>query len=103
MLIGYARTSTVEQSAGLESQICILKDLGCTKIFAEQTSSIGDRCQLDRALEFVREGDALVVTKLDRFARSVSHLCQLIERLHSKSVSLRVLDWASTRPRLLGA
>lgn len=92
MLIGYARTSTVEQEAGFESQKDALIAVGCTKIFAEQTSSVGDRPELARAIEFVREGDVLLVTKLDRLARSVSNLCQLVERLHIKSVSLRVLD-----------
>ena len=73
----------------------------CSKIFAEQASSVGDRDELERALEFVREGDTLVVTKLDRLARSVSHLCQLVERLQGKGVSLRVLDMGldTARPR----
>lgn len=92
MLIGYARTSTVEQKAGFEAQSVTLEAHGCTKIFAEQISSVGDREELERALEFVREGDTLMVTKLDRLARSVSHLCQLVERLQAKGVSLRVLD-----------
>lgn len=92
MLIGYARTSTVEQTASFDAQKVALVAQGCTKVFSEQTSSVGDREELDKALEFVREGDTLMVTKLDRLARSVSHLCQLVERLQNKGVSLRVLD-----------
>jgi DNA invertase Pin-like site-specific DNA recombinase len=92
MLIGYARTSTLEQEAGLEAQLRDLKALGCKKVFREQTSSIGPRPVLEQALEFVREGDALVVTKLDRLARSVVHLGQIIEQLTAKGVSLRILS-----------
>ncbi len=62
MLIGYARTSTVDQVAGLETQETALAATGCTKLFAEQASSVGQRDQLAAALDFVREGDALVVT-----------------------------------------
>src|SRR4051794_22052214 len=87
VLIGYARTSTLEQEAGLEAQLRDLKALGCEKVFSEQTSSVGPRPVLDQALEFVREGDALVVTKLDRLARSVVHLGQIIEQLTAKGVS----------------
>jgi hypothetical protein len=58
MLIGYARTSTLEQEAGLEAQLRDLKALGCEKVFREQTSSVGPRPVLNQALEFVREGDA---------------------------------------------
>jgi DNA invertase Pin-like site-specific DNA recombinase len=92
ILIGYARTSTLEQEAGLEAQLRDLQALGCEKIFSEQTSSVGPRPVLDQALEFVREGDALVVTKLDRLARSVVHLGQIIEQLTAKGVSLRILS-----------
>jgi len=92
MQIGYARTSTLDQRAGFESQQAALKAQGCTKLFSEQTSSVGDRAQLNLALEFAREGDALVVTKLDRLARSVSHLCEIVRLLDSKGVSLVILD-----------
>jgi DNA invertase Pin-like site-specific DNA recombinase len=69
MLIGYARTSTVEQNAGLEAQIRDLKAAGCKKVFQEKVSSIAKRAQLDACLEFLRDGDALVVSKPDRLAR----------------------------------
>ena len=92
MLIGYARTSTVEQIAGFEAQIRELTDLGCEKIFQEQVSSVASREELDKAIDFARENDVLVVVKLDRLARSISHLWQIIEMLEAKGVGLRVLD-----------
>jgi DNA invertase Pin-like site-specific DNA recombinase len=92
MLVGYARTSTVDQEAGLEAQLRELKGLGCKKVFQEQTSSVGERKALEEALEFTREGDTLVVTKLDRLARSVTHLGEIVERLGQKKVALRILD-----------
>ena len=92
MLVGYARTSTLDQEAGFEGQIRELKALGCKKVFQEQTSSVGPRKALEDALEFTREGDTLVVTKLDRLARSVTHLGEIVDRLTHKHVSLRILD-----------
>jgi len=92
MLVGYARTSTIEQSAGLQGQINVLAKTGCEKIFNEQTSSVGNRQELLRAIDFVREGDMLIVTKLDRLARSVAHLCELVQILERKKVALRILD-----------
>jgi DNA invertase Pin-like site-specific DNA recombinase len=92
MLVGYARTSTMDQEAGLEAQLRELKGLGCTKVFQEQTSSVGARKALDEALEFTRDGDTLVVTKLDRLARSVTHLGEIVDRLEAKKVALRILD-----------
>lgn len=91
MLVGYARTSTLEQEAGLEAQLRDLQQLGCEKVFQEQASSVGRRTELERALEFLREGDMLVVTKLDRLARSVIHLGQIISTLEAKGVGLRIL------------
>ena len=70
VLIGYGRTSTTEQRAGLEAQLRDLKVAGCAKIFEEQVSSVAERSQLKAALDYAREGDTLVVTKLDRLARS---------------------------------
>jgi DNA invertase Pin-like site-specific DNA recombinase len=92
MLIGYARTSTLEQKAGLEAQRESLKALGCERVWEEQTSSVGPRKALSEALGYVREGDTLVVTKLDRLARSVRHLGEIVEELESKGVGLRILD-----------
>src|SRR5919205_3558794 len=105
MLVGYARTSTLEQEAGLEAQRRDLKVAGVEKVFSEQTSATGPRKALEQALEFVREGDALVVTKLDRLARSVPHLWSIVEDLEAKGASLRVLnlglDTATSTGRLM--
>jgi DNA invertase Pin-like site-specific DNA recombinase len=69
LIIGYARTSTVEQQAGFEAQIRDLQAHGCDKIFSEQVSSVNSqRLQLEQAMDFAREGDILVVTRLDRLA-----------------------------------
>ena len=78
MMVRYARTSTLEQVAGFEAQIAALKAIGCEKLFQEQISSVASRTALQVGLEFVREGDVLVVTKLDRLARSVAHLGQIL-------------------------
>src|SRR5450631_1129989 len=81
MQVGYARTSSVEQKAGLEAQIAELKTVGCEEIFEEQVSSVQRREGLEQALKFIRKGDALVVTKLDRLARSVPDLVRIMERV----------------------
>lgn len=91
MIIGYARTSTISQVAGFEAQWQALQATGCEKIFQEQVSSLSNRPQLQAALEFVREGDVLVVTGLDRLARSVAELMRIIQALEQKRVGLRIL------------
>src|SRR5215468_6730603 len=62
------------------------------KVFSEQVSSVADRARLAAALEYVREGDTFVVTKLDRLARSVAHLVEIVGALERKSVALKILD-----------
>ncbi|MEH2594951.1 DNA invertase Pin-like site-specific DNA recombinase [Bradyrhizobium sp. AZCC 1577] len=92
MLVGYARVSTVEQDAGFAVQLDELRKVGCEKIFSEKVSSVvAKRAQLDAALEFTREGDVLVVTRLDRLARSVADFVRISDALDRKKVSLRVL------------
>jgi DNA invertase Pin-like site-specific DNA recombinase len=93
MLIGYARTSTLDQKAGLAAQLRDLEAAGCERIFTEEVSSVDvvRREQLAEALSFARTGDTLVVTKLDRLARSVAHLVELLARLEGKGVALRIL------------
>ncbi len=93
MLVGYARTSTAEQVAGFEAQIRELEAAGCEQLFQEQVSSVAQRAELDSALKFVRDGDTLIVTKLDRLARSTQHLLKMIEELDQKGVALRILDF----------
>ena len=69
-----------------------LEALGCDKVFSEQVSSVADRARLTAALEYIREGDTLVVTKLDRLARSVAHLVEIVGALERKGVALKILD-----------
>ncbi len=92
MLIGYRRSSTSEQVAGYAAQEVELLATGCTKTFGEMTSSVSQRDQLEAALDFVREGDCLVVTKLDRLCRSVAELVAITGRLRAKGVELRILS-----------
>ncbi|MEP4247678.1 recombinase family protein [Tateyamaria sp.] len=93
-LIGYARTSTLDQKAGLEAQQRDLEAQGCDRIFVEQVSSVDvkERQELARALDHIRSGDTLVVTKLDRLARSSQHLLEILEALTSKGAALRILN-----------
>lgn len=97
MIIGYARTSTDDQDAGLKAQVRDLEGISCEKVFQEKVSSVArDRPELKRALEFVREGDTLVICKLDRLARSVADLLSIVNLLEGKQVGLRVLDFGGS-------
>ena len=88
-LVGYARVSSVVQS--LEVQLDKLKH--CDKIYQEKKSGTSSqRSQLKACLDYVREGDTLVITRLDRLARSTLHLCQIAVGLERKQVNLQVLD-----------
>jgi DNA invertase Pin-like site-specific DNA recombinase len=88
-LVGYARVSSVGQT--LAVQLDKLKE--CDKIFQEKVSGVtAKRPQFQACLEYVRQGDTLVVTKLDRLARSTLHLCQIAAELERKQVDLQVLD-----------
>lgn len=91
MLVGYARTSTVEQEAGLSAQIRDLQAAGVEKVFSEKVSSVARREELARALDFMREGDTLIVTKLDRLARSVRDLLDIVDTVEGMDAHLRVL------------
>jgi DNA invertase Pin-like site-specific DNA recombinase len=92
MLVGYARVSSVGQS--LDVQLGALNDAGCEKIFAEKQSgtTTGKRQELQSAIEFVREGDTLVVTRLDRLARSATDLHAIVSGLSQKGVSFQCLQ-----------
>lgn len=92
MIVGYGRTSTLDQLAGLEAQVRDLTALGCEKVFQEQVSSVGTRKALEAAIEFVRSGDTLMVTELSRLARSVTHLGNIIATLEAKGVALRIVN-----------
>jgi DNA invertase Pin-like site-specific DNA recombinase len=93
MKVGYGRTSTSEQVAGLEAQERDLKTEGCERLFLEQLSSVDDhRPQLEAAIDFCRAGDVFMVTKLDRLARSVIDALEIQKRLKEKGVALKILD-----------
>jgi len=88
-LIGYARVSSVGQSLDIQLE----KLARCDKVFQEKKSGTSDkRPNLQTCLEYVREGDTLVVTRLDRLARSTLHLCQIAAELQRKQVNLKVID-----------
>jgi DNA invertase Pin-like site-specific DNA recombinase len=87
--VGYARVSSVGQS--LDVQLDKLKS--CDKVFEEKQSGTSDkRPRLKACIEYVREGDSLVVTRLDRVARSTLHLCQIADGLERKGVNLKIID-----------
>lgn len=87
--IGYARVSSVGQSLDVQRE----KLAHCDNIFEEKQSGTSDqRPRLKACLEYVREGDVLVITRFDRLARSTLHLCQIAESLKQKGVDLQVLD-----------
>lgn len=94
MKIGYARVSTTGQD--YETQLSKLKNEGCEKIFSEKQSgkNADNREQLQTALEFCREGDVFVVTKLDRLARSMGDLWGIVRKLEEKGCAFKVLDQA---------
>jgi len=93
-LIGYARVSSRGQD--LTIQQTALTGAGCKKLFAEKMSGTrtAGRAELERMLEYVRDGDVLVITKLDRLARSLPDLLKITARLEDKGVELRCLDQA---------
>lgn len=91
MQVGYARVSSASQSLDIQTEA--LTSAGCEKVFAEKMSgrSTTYREQLAQALDFVREGDTLLITRLDRLARSVADLYAIMETLTSKGVHFRCL------------
>ena len=90
MLIGYARVSTSEQN--LDSQFDALQEAGCEKIYADKMSGAkADRPELLAALSDVREGDTLVVKKLDRLGRSIKNLIDLVNKLEKKKAGFKSL------------
>ena len=91
MRLGYCRSSTAEQVAGLEAQQRELEAFGVDKIYSEKVSSVGKRPKLDALLEDLRSGDVLVVTKLDRLARSVRHFGVILDTIKIKGASLIII------------
>jgi DNA invertase Pin-like site-specific DNA recombinase len=88
MLIGYARVSTNEQTLDLQKDA--LEKLGCIKIFSDVVSGArAERTGLHEALEYVREGDTLVVWRLDRLGRSLKHLIETITKLNNRKIGFK--------------
>jgi hypothetical protein len=87
MNVGYARTSTSDQTAGLDAQARDLKAAGAEKIFSEQVSSVAKRVKLAECLAFLREGDVLMVTKPDRLARSTAELLSIEADLTKRGIA----------------
>ena len=90
MLIGYARVSTQDQNLNL--QLDDLKKAGCDRIFQEKASSAKERPQLLKLLETIREGDTVIVWKLDRLGRSLKELITLINDFQEKGIGFRSLN-----------
>jgi DNA invertase Pin-like site-specific DNA recombinase len=97
MLVGYARTSTADQTAGLAAQERDLHTAGAEKVFSEQNSSVAQRAVLKACLEFLREGDVLVVSKPDRLARSTAALLAIEADLSKRGIGLVVLSMGGER------
>jgi DNA invertase Pin-like site-specific DNA recombinase len=93
MRIGYARVSTRDQAAGRDAQRRDLAAMGCDKIIVEEVSSVAERPLLEALFVVIGQGDQLVVTRLDRFARSVTDLWALLARLDQAGASLKVLSF----------
>jgi DNA invertase Pin-like site-specific DNA recombinase len=91
MLVGYARVSTYEQNISLQKDA--LEEVGCKKIFDDKVSGVrSDRPGLEAALEYVREGDTLLVWRLDRLGRSLKDLIEIVTRLENRGIGFRSLQ-----------
>jgi DNA invertase Pin-like site-specific DNA recombinase len=89
--VGYARVSSTGQD--LAVQLDKLESAGCNKVFKEKRSGVdAGRPELKRCLEYLREGDTLLVSKIDRLARSTSDLYRIVSQLADKDVSFKVVD-----------
>ena len=104
MYVGYARVSTQDQTLDLQKDA--LKKIGCTKIFTDTASGAqAERKGLEEALEFLREGDTLVVWRLDRLGRSLKHLIETITNLNKRKIGFQSLtesiDTTTSNGRLI--
>jgi DNA invertase Pin-like site-specific DNA recombinase len=97
MIIGYARTSTSDQTAGLAAQERDLAAAGAEKVFSEQVSSVAHRDRLGECLAFLRTGDVLMVTKPDRLARSTAELLAIEADLSRRDIGLVILSMGGER------
>src|SRR6516162_3233709 len=92
------KTSTLDQVAGFEAQRRDLEAAGCTRIFAEQISSVADRPELAAALDYLRDEDTLVATKIDRLAHSVPDLLDIVARAKAKGAKVEILNLGNLDP-----
>lgn len=103
MKIGYARVSTRDQN--LDMQLAALKEAGCEKIYQEKVSGVGERAELQSALRYLRDGDCLVVYKLDRLGRSMRDLLNILSDLEKRGIGVVSLkdgiDASSTSGKLI--
>jgi DNA invertase Pin-like site-specific DNA recombinase len=91
MLIGYARVSTQDQTLNIQRDA--LEKVGCKKIFTDTASGAkAERKGLEEALEYVREGDTLVVWRLDRLGRSLKHLIETITELNNRKIGFKSIQ-----------
>lgn len=90
--VGWARVSTQDQD--LSIQLETLKSAGCTKIFQGKHSGTSDKnkSELEKLLDYVREGDTVVCTKMDRLGRSLSQVLTILEQLNNKGVRVKFID-----------
>lgn len=101
MLIGYARTSTADQTAGMDAQRRDLAAAGCERVYAEQVSSVADqRPALAECIDFARAGDVVVASKPDRLARSTADLLRLVDHLTSRDIGLVILSMGGGGERM---
>lgn len=99
--IGYARVSTRDQK--LDSQIDVLKEYGCDRIFSEKVSGRKyNRTELDKCLDYMRDGDTLVITKLDRLGRTTKQLIELSQYLENENIDLHIIDMKITTKDAMG-
>jgi DNA invertase Pin-like site-specific DNA recombinase len=97
MIVGYGRTSTTDQAAGLAAQARDLTAAGAEKMFSEQVSSVAKRDRLTECLAFLRDGDVLMVTKPDRLARSTAELLTIEADLSKRKIGLVILSMGGER------
>lgn len=92
-IIGYARVSTTNQDNGLDTQKVLLEEAGATKIFHEKITgtSTKQRTALKECMDYLRDGDTLVVTKIDRLARSIFDLNKIVDDLKERGINVRFL------------
>src|SRR5512132_2851837 len=102
MFIGYARVSTADQTLDLQKDA--LEKAGCTKIFIDTASGAKtERTGLDEVLNYVRLGDTLVVWRLDRLGRSLTHFIETITGLNNRHIGCKSITRASTPPHPEGS